>query len=54
MSRAAVYEAEVMMALGLHEAEVAEYRRWHAGGVLHATRTELRRGDPTPHEAGLE
>jgi hypothetical protein len=33
--------AEVMMALGLHEAEVAEYRRWHAGGVLHATRTEL-------------
>ena len=33
--------AEVMMALGLHEADVAEYRRWHAGGVLHATRTEL-------------
>ena len=31
--------AEVMIALGLHEAEVAEYRRWHAGGVLHVTRT---------------
>ena len=29
--------AEVMMALGLHEADVAEYRRWHAGGLLHAT-----------------
>ena len=28
-----------MMALGLHEADVAEYRLWHAGGVLHATRT---------------
>lgn len=36
--------AEVMMALGLHEAEVAEYRRWHVGGVLHATRTELHPG----------
>ena len=29
------------MALGLHGAEVAEYRHWHAGGLLHATRTEL-------------
>jgi hypothetical protein len=51
--------AEVMMALGLNEADVAEYRRWHAGGllhaarVLHASRTELRSGDPTPHEAGV-
>ena len=35
--------AEVMMALGLREGDVAEYRRWHAGGVLHATRTDLRR-----------
>lgn len=33
--------AEVMLAMGLHEADVAEYRRWHAGGVLHETRTEL-------------
>ena len=31
--------AEVMLAMGLHEADVAEYRRWHAGGVLHAART---------------
>jgi hypothetical protein len=45
--------AEVMMALGLHEADVAEYRRWHAGGLLHATRTELGGGmTPAPSLIG--
>ena len=43
--------AEVMMALGLHEGDVAEYRRWHAGGVLHATRTELCPGGGMPLDA---